>query len=408
MSDHHLIDVRQRIAESSVEELCATADEYFSRLENWDYLLSKSLAQVNEAPELLQCFAHVVQGLELAPDMVVLDFGAGACWTSRFLSQMGVSVIALDVSESALRVGEELYRRLPPIGHQPAPRFMQFDGRRIALADESVDRITCWEAFHHVPNPADVLTEMARVLKPGGIAGFSEPGPTHSRSAQSQTEMRNHHVIENDVIVEDIWRDAVAAGFCDMHIAVFTPRPPLLRIDEFLRFTSGPDEIACRRLVDELRRYLPGRRLFFLSKAGVAQAIDSRRRDGLAARIRVDLTQGSVSDRLHVRAQIRNTGRSTWLGKSARVGAVHFGAHLYGHAGKLLSHGFHIHYGLGGDDPEAAIPPGGSREFEFEMQSPQAGDYVFEFDVVSSGITWFANCGTQPMRIAWRVREAPS
>lgn len=75
MSLDDFIDVRQRMATFSVEELCATADEYFRRLENWDYLLAKPLAQVSEAPELLQCFAHVVQGLQLAPGMTVVDFG---------------------------------------------------------------------------------------------------------------------------------------------------------------------------------------------------------------------------------------------------------------------------------------------------------------------------------------------
>jgi len=55
MSLDDFIDVRQCMATFSVEELCATDDEYFGRLENWDYLLAKALA--SEAPELLQCLA---------------------------------------------------------------------------------------------------------------------------------------------------------------------------------------------------------------------------------------------------------------------------------------------------------------------------------------------------------------
>ena len=228
MASDELIDVRQRIATYSVEELNATADAYFARLDNWDYLLAKPLAQIGESPELLQCFAHVVDGLNLAQDMTVLDFGAGACWTSRFLTQLGLQVIALDVSASALHIGEALYQRMPVIGDQPKARFLPFDGYRIDLPDASVDRISCWEAFHHVPNTAHVLREMVRVLKPGGIAGFSEPGPTHSRAPQSQAEMRNYRVIENDVVVEDIWRDAKAAGFADIRIAAFAATAPLL------------------------------------------------------------------------------------------------------------------------------------------------------------------------------------
>ena len=94
----NFIDVRQLIKELSVEELCQTAEEFFARLPNWDYLHSKPFAAINETPELFVCFAQVVQGLNLLPDMTILDFGAGSCWKSRFLSQLGLKVIALDVS----------------------------------------------------------------------------------------------------------------------------------------------------------------------------------------------------------------------------------------------------------------------------------------------------------------------
>src|SRR5262249_49558034 len=133
------IDVRQRMNELSVEELCETAETFFARLDDWNYLHSKPFAAVQETPDLLINFAHVVHGLNLLPDMTIMDFGAGSCWTSRFLSQLGLSVIAVDVSATALKIGEELYRRHPVIGNQPEARFMHFDGHSLALPDESVD-----------------------------------------------------------------------------------------------------------------------------------------------------------------------------------------------------------------------------------------------------------------------------
>ncbi len=104
------VDVRKLIRELSVEELCQTAEEFFARLDNWDYLHAKPFAAIDETPELLTCFAHVVQGLKLLPEMTILDFGAGSCWTSRFLSQLGLQVIAFDVAPSALKIGQELYK----------------------------------------------------------------------------------------------------------------------------------------------------------------------------------------------------------------------------------------------------------------------------------------------------------
>lgn len=403
MSSDDFIDVQQRIATFSVEELSATAEEYFQRLENWDYLLAKPLAQVSEAPELLQCFAHIVQGLQLVPGMTVVDFGAGACWTSRFLSQLGMEVIALDVSESALRIGQQLYQRNPIVGEQPPPRFLKFDGHRIPLPDCSVDRIACWEAFHHVPNQAEVLKEIARVLKPAGIAGFSEPGPTHSRGAQSQAEMRNHRVIENDIVVEDIWERARKAGFVDMRLALFTARAPMVGLEEFSRFSEGENDQVLRHVAAELRAYLPGRRLFFLLKEGTPEIADSRRREGLAATLGVQLTAAAFPAALRAKVKVHNAGTSTWLGKSARIGAVHVGVHLYDVHGTLITHGYHIHYGLAGIDPERPILSGEVREFEFDLPAPTSGDYVLEFDLVSSGVCWFAHCGSTPVRISWSV-----
>ena len=76
------------MAELSVEELCRTAEQYFARLEHYNYQLAKPFADVNESPQLLVCFSHILQGLHLVPGLTILDFGAGSCWASRFLTQL--------------------------------------------------------------------------------------------------------------------------------------------------------------------------------------------------------------------------------------------------------------------------------------------------------------------------------
>ena len=307
------IDVQQRIRELSVEELCGSAEDFFAQRANWDSLLAKPLQDIEEAPELLVCFAHVIRGLKLLPDMTVLDFGAGSCWTARFLTQLGMKVIALDVSPSALRIGKKLYRRHPVIGHKPRPEFLLFDGRTINLPDESVDRITCWEAFHHVPNPAQVIKEMARVLKSGGIAGFSEPGPDHSKTEQSQNEMRTNRVIENDVDVHQIWRDAQAAGFTEIQLAAFSPEPMTLPLADFDKLLSGDNE-STDYLV-QLRNQLRGRRLFFLFKGEPILPRDSRRRVGLRADLNISPVQARVraGQSIRLNVSVKNAGESTWL-----------------------------------------------------------------------------------------------
>src|SRR6267143_3744607 len=144
MDQHEeVIDVRSLIAAKSLEEHCRLAEEYFSTLSDWTHHLSKPFGSFDETPQLLINFAVVLQGLQLCPGMTVLEFGAGTCWASRVLTQLGCKVIAVDVSPTALTIGQELYQRHPPIGDRPTPQFLLFDGQRIDLLDQSVERVNC-------------------------------------------------------------------------------------------------------------------------------------------------------------------------------------------------------------------------------------------------------------------------
>ncbi|HKU45770.1 MAG TPA: class I SAM-dependent methyltransferase [Burkholderiales bacterium] len=263
-----MIDVAEFKKTTSVEALNQTAETYFARLPDWDFQHAKPLANPKGAPDLLTGFAHVLHGLQVEPGMSVLDFGAGSCWASRWLTQMGLEAIALDVSPSALKIGQALYQRLPVIGERPKPRFLLFDGQRIDLPDASVDRIMCLDAFHHVLNQDQVLQEMRRVLKPAGIAGFSEPGPYHSRTAQSQHEMRNFKVLEDDVHIDRIWAAAQRAGFARMRLALLNVPSYLVTFEQFEEFLAGGKMM--QHFAEAVRAQMLDRRMFFLQKGGTA------------------------------------------------------------------------------------------------------------------------------------------
>ena len=422
------IDVRKLIDEVSVEEMCRSAEQFFANRIDWDSLQAKPFAEIEESPELLICFAHVVRGLKLLPDMTLLDFGAGTCWTSHFLSQLGLKVIALDVSVSALKLGRRLYGRHPLIGHRPKPQFLLFDGVTIDLPNASVDRISCWEALHHVPNANRVISEMGRVLKPGGIAGFSEPGPEHSKSEQSQFEMRTNGVIENDVNIHEIWDTAKEAGFTNMKVAVFNAEPVLLDLPEFENYVNGIDN--GERLSSETRRQMEQRRLFFLYKGDAARPPDSRSRDGLRCELEVTSTASRVvvgkSLQLHIIA--KNIGDAVWLptpeaappwwqhgplkrfGRQPhmgpdrippRVGGVRLGIQLFTDAGELLDidyFRYHLTPGAGRE-----IGPGKEVQLAPELPVPPAGRYILHCDLVSEGVGWFEYSGSTPVKLPIEV-----
>jgi SAM-dependent methyltransferase len=395
------IDVREFKKAMSVEELNRTAEAYFARVTSFDFHLAKPLWSADDAPELLNTFAHLLRGLQLLPGMTVVDFGAGSCWASRWLTQMGMAAIALDVSTSALKIGEALYARLPIIGERPKPRFLAFDGHRIDLADASVDRILCFDTFHHLLNPDEVLREMSRILKPGGIAGFAEPGPYHSRAPQSQFEMRNFRVLEDDIDLGEVWSSAKQAGFSRIRVALLSVPTYAVGISEFDDFLGGATE-ATERFVQMTRAHMHDRRLFFLQKAGAAP-LDSRSRAGLNAKLEVRLASATVKEGspLSAQAVVTNSGRSIWLPRTAQIGGVQLGSHLLDASGKLLEHGYSRHALSPGEG--RSIAPGETVTIDLQVPPPAKGRYVLEFDLVSGSVTWFSAQGAATVRLAIQV-----
>src|SRR5689334_3800145 len=357
-----LIDVRTLMSTLSVEELNRTADEYFRHHTDVAVYLSKPFTNAEESSDLMIAFSHVMTGLAPPYGSDILDFGACTCWSTRCLTQMGYAVTALDVSSDARDVGRELFRRLPVVGYHVPPQFVVFDGLRFDLPDASLDRVVCVNAFPHVPKPAEVLKEMARVLRPGGIAGFSEPGDGRSRTAQAQYEMRNYTVIENDIVIEDIERWATAAGFSRLELAVVDPRSYRLSWREYTELIAGGT--AAERYVDSIREAAANRRLFFLYKPGATPA-DSRQRRGLLGTVRITLDESEVPSAgvFHGEARVENTGANLWLPSDAAFGPVLVGVHLFGRDGQLIDRDF------GRIPLPSGLRPGESATFRFTLHT---------------------------------------
>lgn len=104
----------------------------------------------------------------------VLEVGAGAAQCSRWLTDQGAEVVALDVSCAQLRESRRIDSAL---GRPPVP-LVQADARRLPLAANSVD-VACsaYGALPFVADSAAVMLEVARVLRPGGRWVFSVSHP---------------------------------------------------------------------------------------------------------------------------------------------------------------------------------------------------------------------------------------
>jgi SAM-dependent methyltransferase len=389
-----LIDPQDVIRRYTLEELNETADEYYRRVTDPTPLMSKPFAYWHEAPQMLHDLGLLLGGMRMGKAMTVLDFGAGTGWLTRILAQLHCEVVACDVSSSALDIGRQLFKNHRPVGGETIPpTFMTFDGRRLALSDHSVDRIVCFDAFHHVPNPDEVIAEFGRVLKDGGIAGFSEPGRHHSRSPQSQYEMRHHRVLENDIDLNAIFAKASQAGFTALSVRALSDLE--ISLDDYNVVFGGGDQQGLRsRAWDSMRDAMVNRSVFFLHKGQPRR--DSRSHEGLAHEMAVDRSELTMraGALVPLTFTIANTGDASWLSEGRQIfGLVRLASHLATDDGRMLEVDFSR------EPLPRVVEPGESIEMTVRLMLPDPGRYRLTFDLVAEGVTWFENVGSTPVQV---------
>lgn len=108
----------------------------------------------------------------------VVEIGSGAGRITKHLAQTFDRVVGLDVSPDMLALAE---------GAAPGAEFHVVDGTDIPLPDTTVDAVFTCHVLQHLENldvVTDYLTEMQRVLRPGGtvmvhflLAGEPRPLP---------------------------------------------------------------------------------------------------------------------------------------------------------------------------------------------------------------------------------------
>ncbi len=245
----------------------AQADAYFGRHD--DPLLFRRPFQSGEDAQIrLAALANVVQHLELFEGARVLDFGCGTGWVSRCLAYMGAEMVGVDVSATVLDLARSYLSR-DPLFQELRVEFRRFDSHVLPVDDASMDRIVSFDAFHHVLDQDATLAEMSRVLKPGGIAVFHEPGPEHSLTNDAQSEMKNYGVIENNIDVKHIWQSAKAHGFNSLRLSLPALQAPICELEQFERVASGrPSRTDVRMVMQNIVNFSYNLRIFALRKNG--------------------------------------------------------------------------------------------------------------------------------------------
>jgi SAM-dependent methyltransferase len=382
------IKVADLIASRDMAGHNAAHDVYFGQYPDWKPLSRKPFFALSEVVPTLAQLSAVLEMADLYRGVKVLDYGCGTGWLARALGYLGCEVTGVDVSARAIDWARETIAADRACDGLPI-RFELIDGVRMPFADGSFERIVCFSAFHHVADQAATLAEFARVLADGGRVVFNEPGEHHSSGADSQAEMRQYGVIENDVVIEDIARQARALGFGVPQMAFFAAVPVVLDLDDYQRAVApGAHAGAGAPVYEQMAARMHEARTFCLVK-GAAGRADSRRVEGLGGTLAVTVL-GRQGDELRCHAAYRNTGSSDWRPSLPVVtGAVAIGIQKKRADGSNEE----ARIPLG----RAAVAVGSGGEIEFGV--PVAGFAALHFDLVAEWVTWFDAIGAQASQV---------
>ncbi|MDP9265060.1 MAG: methyltransferase domain-containing protein [Chloroflexota bacterium] len=158
----------------------------------------------------------------------VVEIGAGS---GRLLCRVGrerpFTLYALDYAAYAIRAVRENYRRAGLTGHA-----LFGDAGTLPFADGAFDVLLSGGLLEHFRDPAPILAEMARILRPGGLlyADIVPRKVSLYRWAERDRMAREEHMAEGifeSALPKRAWRDLVrASGLRDVRIVSAGVHPP--------------------------------------------------------------------------------------------------------------------------------------------------------------------------------------
>ncbi len=99
------------------------------------------------------------------PAAHVLDIGCGAGFLANELARQGMTVTGFDASPESLAIARR-YDATARVTYQ------QGDANQLPFADASFDVACALDFLEHVEDPAHIVAEATRILKPGGLFFF--------------------------------------------------------------------------------------------------------------------------------------------------------------------------------------------------------------------------------------------
>jgi SAM-dependent methyltransferase len=119
----------------------------------------------------LSSLQHPIEWLNIPPGGIALDVGSGpGSVTASLADAAGPDGLALGVD-----ISEPMLARAVRAEAGPQVGFLRADAQRLPLRDQTVDAVVSIAVLQLIPDPFAALSEIARVLRPGGRLAVMVP-----------------------------------------------------------------------------------------------------------------------------------------------------------------------------------------------------------------------------------------
>ncbi|MHA7967782.1 class I SAM-dependent methyltransferase [Paenibacillus sp. CAU 1782] len=164
--------------------LLNAVEGWFNRPDQLEYYAMECGQAPTEAEK------HLLNGMP--GEGAVLDIGCGAGRISFILAENGYEVTGIDVSEGLLKMARHF-----ALDKQLAITFLQNEGAKLPFPDETFASAVVFKVLCYLPTRelrSEFLSELYRVLKPGGICVLTQ----HIVPDEYQEDGRDEHFAKSE------------------------------------------------------------------------------------------------------------------------------------------------------------------------------------------------------------------
>jgi ubiquinone/menaquinone biosynthesis C-methylase UbiE len=176
-------------------------------------------------------FPWLATQVDWRPGSHVLEVGCGAGWMWAEAAARLPGELDLTLTDLSSGMVTEAVERVGSLGRYRQTSGRVADVQELPFRPRSFDVVVAIYVLHHVPDPRRAINEMARVLRPGGVALVACVGDGH---------LAELHQIRQAVFGEP-WADAIVGTF-----GAATAAQALPRAFGEVEWRPYPDRLDCR------------------------------------------------------------------------------------------------------------------------------------------------------------------